>query len=336
MKLRLPALALAGVAMLFLVPAARAELNLDWEGWIVELEGAILTPGGTDTALLTTGYSFLAQQGETGTDWADWDSSLALEVGLGYSWGRNGSLKVSYWSYDDDTNDRGSRYSYFIYNFFTIGPVMNVYQTYIDPIAWNFDIDMEADTFDIEYSRTKRVGNPLVLTFGLGLRQASFEETVKGHYDQSTFGGPVVRLPAQRTVESDGIGFTGHIGADFDFNEWLAVRGNMRVGFLTSDLEAEHSLDASGYYLPGYGLFRESEEFSDESSITLDFDVSVSFHTGPYLDVDVGWTSTTWWGLADVPLTGSDTAFPADPTLPDTSRDRLGWTGWMVRTRFHL
>lgn len=337
MKLRFPALAVAGLAMLLLAPAAWAEHDLDWEGWIVELEGAILAPGGTDTALITTGFSALASQGTASAVWADWDNSISYELAAGYSWGRKGSLKVSYWSYDDDINEKGSNYQFYIYNFFTIGPIMNLGYTYIDPISWDFDLNMKASTIDIEYSRTKRVGNPLVLTFGLGFRKATFEETVKGQYvdDQSAVAGPIVNLPAQRTVESDGIGFTGSVGADFDFNEWLALRGNMRVGFLTTDLNASHSLDAADYPNPG-GVFVQEVEQNDEISTTLDFETSITFHTGPYFDVDVGWTATQWWGMADVPLSGSETTFTTHVDLPDTKRDRLGWSGWFVRARLHL
>jgi len=347
MRLRLPALAGLAFAALLLAPAAQAAHDPDWEGWFIQLDGALVTPGNTDTA---THMRTPTAQGslvgvESEVDWVEWDDDIAFRGSIGYSFGSKGAIRVSYWTYDDTTESEGADYDAYGASWWTVGPITNIGFTYYYPAdtTWQFEQTLEAETWDIEYTRTKQVGNPLILTFGVGVRIASFTDTLEGVYSFDPIGDPNIRFPASRSIDSDGIGLTGSIGAEYDFSDMFGISSNLRVGFLTADIDMEHSLSDQGDYsgLGAYPSFSESETFEDEIAMTYDFDINFTFHTGGFFDIEVGYLYSVWTGMPQFNLTRTwaplgDPPVGAPPSIPGEDRDHIGWGGPQLRLRFHI
>jgi len=350
MRLRLPALAGLAFAAIVLAPAAQAAHDPDWKGWFFQLDGALVTPGNTNTATLMKGPNALLggiNGVESEVEWVDWDDDIAFRGSVGYSFGSMGSLRVSYWTYDDTAESGGTDpYDYNGAVWWTVGPVTNIQLSYYYPIAdvtWDFEQTIEAETWDIEYARTKQVGNPLTLTFGVGIRVASFTDTLEGVYGFGPPGDPNFRFPASRVIDSDGIGITGSIGAEYDFSDMFGISSNLRVGFLTADVDMEHSLtDPGGYAAVGYyPEFTESETIEDEIAMTWDFDINFTFHTGSFMDVEVGYLYSVWTDLPQFNLTRTQISASADPIAAPPrifgeERDHIGWGGPQLRLRFHI
>jgi len=350
MRLRLPALAGLALAAIVLAPAAQAAHDPDWQGWFFQLDGALVTPGNTNTATYMRGPNVALggfSGAESDVEWVDWEDDIAFRGSVGYSFGSKGALRVSYWTYDDTAESEGSDYDYYGASWWTVGPVTNIGLSYYytGDTNWSFEQNIEASTWDIEYTRTKQVGNPLVLTFGVGIRIAEFTDTLEGQYQLGT--DPNIRFPASRIIDSDGFGITGSIGAEYDFSDMFGISSNLRVGFLTADVDMEHTLsDVSAYAGPGYyPEFTESQTIEDEIAMTWDFDVNFTFHTGSFMDVEVGYLYSVWTDMPQFNLTrtslpldlgvgGSPIAVP--PDIAGEDRDHIGWGGPQLRLRFHI
>ena len=335
----------AGLAV---APALAAET--DHTGWYLEVEGASATPGNVNTPLLVSQAPlFGAGPFENETIFSDFDSSVAYRIGFGYSWGKKGRLQVTYWSYSDETSTSAFVPAYggtgSNYNWFTIGPIAawgagyygtNYYDTTID-----IEQEIEASTIDVEFRRPVTMGSEnMTVEWGIGMRIASFEDEVRGNYfvDYSTG----YNFPVSRQVDSDGIGFTASLGVEYLFpSKVLGMSSNLRVGFLTSDIDASHSaIDQDGYYATAGAIVRESSSSEDEVANTIDFDANILFHAGDHLEFDVGWFFTTWSDLAQVSLSRgqglSGTSFIQAPDLGDDNRDRISWSGPRARVRFRF
>lgn len=345
MRLRLPALAGLAFAALVLAPAAQAAHDPDWEGWFFQLDGALVTPGNTSTATYMRGTNALLggfAGAESDVEWVDWEDDIAFRGSVGYSFGSMGAIRVSYWTYDDTTENEGADYDYYGASWWTVGPVTNIALSYYYPAdtVWEFEQTIEAETWDIEYTRTKQVGNPLALTFGVGIRIASFTDTLEGRY---ILAPGVFEFPAERSIDSDGVGITGSVGAEYEFSDLFGISSNLRIGFLTSDIDMEHSLVDSGDYAGAgaYASFSEEETFEDEVAMTYDFDINFTFHTGSFVDVEVGYLYSIWTDMPEFNLTrtwipASADPLAAPPEIQGEERDHLSWGGPQLRLRFHI
>ena len=339
-----PVLALAAVLL-----SARMALPAEDEhtGWYLEVGAASATPGNVNTPLLVSqAPPFGAGPFENETLFSDLDSSVDYRVGFGYSWGRKGRLQVTYWSYSDDESSSsfvpaygGSGYNV---NWFTIGPVTSWGSGYYGSFYYDTTVDMKqeikASTLDIEYKRPMASNDEnLKIEWGIGIRIASFEDKVRGNYFIDYSGG--YNFPVSREVESDGVGLTGSIGVKYLFpNDVIGITSNLRVGFLTSDVDASHSaMDQDGYYAVAGAVSRESSEVEDEVANTVDFDAGLLFRAGDRVEFDVGWFFSTWSDLAQVALTHSNFgSFQQAPALGDDNRDRISWSGPQARVRFRF
>ncbi len=334
---------------LALAPASVAQAGSeDHEGWYLEVEGASLTPGNLNTPLVLGTPAASAIGGSSGTFENDirysvLDNDVAYRIGFGYAWGKKGQLQVTYWSYSADDTNTGFADAYSgsgtNYNWFGIGPASSFYYSFYYPVGFSFEHEIDATTVDVEYKRPASFGDNLRLMWGVGFRYAKFEEDVRGLYVVDPLGGASSFL-ASRTVEGDGIGFTGSIGVEYMFKEnLLGISTNLRVGFLTSDVDSESSIiDLDGYYLAAGGTIRESTEINDEVAMTTDFDVNLIFHASDKVEFDVGWMFSRWSDLptANLGRTAYDVpAFTDQRTdLLGEDRDHLSWSGPRVRARF--
>ncbi len=346
MRRRLLAAALAVGALIVFAPAALAAHDPDRKGWFIDLGGAGVTPGNVNTPILFSAPADGALSGGSGdfaseVEWMDFDSDFAFRVGGGYSWGKQGALQVSYWEYSDTGSSDGFSDSYYYgsgdnYNWFGVGPTAAFGYSFYYPVEWDFEQEIEARTVDVEYTRTHQMNSPLVLTWGVGLRFAEFDEDVTGEYLVDPGVGNY-RFPAERNLDGDGWGFTGSVGAGYDFNDYFGLATNLRVGFINSDVDATHEItDVDGYYAAAGATWSEEASVEDEVANTVDFDFDLTFHLMEHLDIDVGYGYTTWTDLPTSPLSRAlfGTDDQAGFVIPGENRDRISFSG--PRLRFKI
>ncbi len=329
--------------MLLSMPSALAGQDADWKGWFIDLDAALATPGNTNTPLQANSPGTLAQAGTSDlsseVEFMDWDDDAALGFGFGYSWGSRGAIQVTYWEYSDTAEGSGSSIYYPNYNWFTIGPTSAWsypgFPTAIFDMNWDFEQEIEARTVDVEFKRSVSTKNPLTIGWSVGLRWASFEDTVDGEY----LVDGLFRFPAMRHIESDGVGATGSFEAGYDFAKAFGLSTDLRVGFITADVDGEHEIiDLDGFYAyPGVS-WSEEVGSEDEVATTLDFNFNLTFHAGRYLDIDLGYLYSTWTEMAEVNLSRAesfdDFSFSVPPTIKGEDRDRITWSGPRIRLRW--
>lgn len=323
---------LPAVAALLAAPALA--IDTDDEGFYVAVAAALATPGNTNTAVAAESPirgGLIGEANEADIVWTDWGHALSPGLGFGYSWGERGSLQVTFWEYSDDTREGGviGMPPYSSYTWWTIGP-MSAFSSFVPLRTMEFDFTQEIDasTIDVEYLLSLSPAESLDVTWGFGLRLAQFEDRVEGDYLQNP--NSPLRSRAFRKVESDGIGLTGRVGLEHRFTELIGVRSDLRVGFLTAEVEARQAMDI----LLGGG-YRVSEEqtIEDETAVTVDFDLSGRFRISDRVDLDVGWFYTAWGDMAQVPLSRSDlrdSSFSMNiggVDIPGENRDRITWSG---------
>ncbi|HET6374163.1 MAG TPA: hypothetical protein VFG76_12715 [Candidatus Polarisedimenticolia bacterium] len=341
MRLRIPVAAAIVLAALAFSPIAFAGTDPNWKGWFVNLDGAMANPGNVNTPLINSGPSDSAASGggdiSNEVEYSDFGGDGAWSLGVGYSWGKKGSLSVSYWSYSATEDNSGSNDYYPNYNWFTVGPTASFGYTFYYPMKWDFEQEIKASTLDIEYKRSQSWDNPFVLTWGVGLRMASFEDTVDGEYEM-TNGAYSYRFPASRKVDGDGFGFTGSVGAEYGFTDRFGLATNLRVGFLTSDIDSDSQItDRDGYYTyPVTGAtWSEDRSQNDELATTMDFNFNLSFTIGDHVVLEPGYFYSTWSDLPSVGLSRGNigTDDQAAPVIQDENRDRISWSGPSLRVK---
>lgn len=330
---------LPAVATLMVAPALAT--GSEYEGFYIELGAALATPGNTNTAVAAVNPTLIGALAGQGLDseiiWTDWDDTLSSSFGFGYSWGAKGRLQVTYWEYSDNTREEGGAGSTLTsYPWMTIGPVSALGYGYLSPALYGMEFEMtqeiEASTIDVEYLRSVSPGESLEMTWGFGLRFADFEDNVDGNYllDPNDILLSA-QIPVFRKVTGDGTGLTGGVGVEYQFTDPFGVRSHLRLGFLTAEVEAEHGWDLPG----GVPAPFQKQTIEDETAVTVDFDLAGRFGVGDYVDLEVGWFYTSWWDMAQVPLSRGELRiggnFPqlniSTFDIPGESRDRITWSG---------
>jgi hypothetical protein len=336
MRLKKAAVATAVLAALLAMPLAVAGHDPNKKGFFIDVGGESVTPGNVNTPILFSvpyiGSISSTTDHSTDVTWSDFGSDLSWNLGVGYSWGKKGSLKVSYWGYSDKQNSSGTELGNQVgaYNFFGIGPVSSFgYSSFYD-MHFDFDQELKASVVDVEFSRAHAMDD-LVMTWGVGLRVAHFEDNVDGTYTAdpaATYYGPW-RFPAERRVKSDGWGFSSRIGAEYDFTDLFGIGSNLRVGFLNSSIDSSAKVtDLDGYYAPAGTTLKEDRTQNDEVANTVDFNFDLIFHAGEHVGIKVGYFYSTW---SDLPTPGLSrelsNSFGQPPIAADENRDRISWSG---------
>jgi hypothetical protein len=230
----------------------------------------------------------------------------------------------------------------------TIGPFSSVgsgsafysYTSAYYDLSFDLQQEIEASQVDVRFSRPFDTGNDrLEIDWGVGLRYASFEDTVDGVYvlDPLGFAG---RAPVSRVVDSDGFGLTGSVGARYLFgNGDVGIASNLTLGFLLADVDSSQSFTDVDGFSGNAGLrVSQSSSAEDEVANTVDFDAGILIRAGDHVDLEVGWFYRTWTDLAQPGLSrvgscvfcfGSEA--PSD--LGD-ERERISWSGPRFRFKY--
>ncbi len=288
------------------------------DGFFVFLDAAFVEAGNTDQVVAEA--QNLGGMVQTVDRLAiDWEANAAGALGFGYRWDQN-TISVRYWQFDNDESMLADGTSGATVNF-AIGPASYYYfpsYGYYQPVyyfglpgSFDFQSNIQASTVDVTFAQTFEAGEYFDLEWSVGVRYASFEESITGLYDLCASTGcdapySMSVLPGEITfdvlkiTQSDMMGATIGLNGRYYFADWAALAGGFSYSLLTGDVESQSGLTPSGTFngTDRPTLARRSEEGHGGSIsdvwVGIDWlfiDDRLRFHTGLYY--------SNWDGIAE-------------------------------------
>ena len=331
-KERLPCLtraAAAAIAVLGMLaiatPAAAADK--DYKGWFVALDFASTQPNSLDQHYANH-YSFAPPPLQVERLVLENDSDFTYRASAGYSFGGAlGSLKVSYWSFDNEDKLTDNLVGGVYPTIFGYGYYGGMY-IYNGTTGVNFTTSakVKASTTDLDYVRPIVSGEKSTLSWLAGLRVASYEET------RSFVGSDGVNFFYQdKNFESDGMGLRVGAAAEFGFTEHFSMVSSMVFSFLQADTEGTSS------QLFGTGGQNESVHGEDDNirGEIRDFDIKAVWSFG-HLDYWVGYEVSSWDGLVNDPIPPVGGGFNGIGSAESRSRDNISFNSAHVGVKWRF
>ncbi len=313
-------------AVLLAAPSPAAAADDDFKGWFAGLDFALTQPNGLDQIVGDfTGVQGSGLRQETLRFDNDSDSTFAIDVG--YSWGKIGALKVSWWEFDNDDRFSFAADTYGFLNA-TVAPVFyseyygygfynTVYASNYYDIAADATSNVQATTIDVDYVRSIPVGDVFTLKWLAGLRLAEYEETqtLVASGDEYFYADYLVYLDQTSKIETDAFGVRIGVTGVMEVTDHFALEGGIAVSFMQADNDATATAIDSDFGIPT--LTRENVD-STRGEIR-DFHLRAVW-TYARADYYIGYTSSVWSDLVNDPV--GRTAFGRDER-DDISFDSL-------------
>ena len=302
---------LAGAVFSILVVLAVSAPNVaaadkDFKGWFAALDLALTQPNSLDQhfADFTNGQDPSATRTDRLMMDNGSDGTFRASVGYGFGLGF-GSLQASYWSFDNEDSESGSRtgvmfpmISGYVYN----------YGMFIQNPTFSAGSRVQATTADLDYVRPMDAGEQFTIKWLAGLRVATYEE------DQSfsaVSGTTTYNYRQGKHIESDAVGLRVGASAVFDFTRHFSVEGGMAFSFLQGSNKGRafqtfvDQPPGSFCSVPPCSEFFEAKNDNLRGEIR-DFDLKAVWTVGD-LDYYIGYTASFWDGLVrdPVPVTGA-------------------------------
>jgi len=303
-------LAAAGLALLATIALAAPlrAADTDYKGWFVALDLAQTQPGSLDSHYAN---NFVVN----GTDTVNkrlvmnTDSDMTWRLAVGYGFGKErGSLKVSYWSFDNDQTEIKNGLLGSVYP--TVFGYSNSGSQYIGygnnttyPITAQATTKVKARATDIDYVRPIAVGEKTTIKWLAGLRVASFEETERfdGVIDYNgAYGAGLQTYSQAKHFKSDAVGPRFGVAAVFGFTKHFSMQGSAAFSFLQADTKGESlAIDNSGA--------TDANSVKDDHlrGEIRDYDLRAVWNYG-HLDYYLGYSASEWSGLVTDPLPAAD------------------------------
>ncbi len=295
-------------------------------GFFLFLEGGIGNPRNADPVVATQ-EAFGAVQSYTRIRPA-WDDEASGRIGGGWVFGNGNRVSASFWTFQTETRSTGDGLAGGLLDF-AVGPPIQSGGSTVgaqgNPGYHDILTEIEATSGSIAFGRNQEVGDRFDLDWSIGLRFASFEETVSGVYDEaaSTSGGfGTNRFDALKSIQSDMVGLEAALKGTWHLTGRWAVSGGFGFSQLEGEIDSFSSLAGSGS--ANSGLPSSYAEFVDDSRSgrILDFDARLIWRTSSdRLRLWLGWEQSTWDEIPSDRLRNfPGTAAP----LPD--RDSVGFS----------
>src|SRR5215471_7639030 len=171
MRLRSILVFLALATAIFLSAGGQARAD-DFKGWFILLDLASTQPNSLDQH-----YANVADTatGAVSRLTLENDPDFTYRLGAGYSWGKMGMLKVSYWTFNNEDEESGAATGYLYPTIFGYGQIYG--QQYLYSPTFTAKSKVKAMTVDVDYARPFETGEKMTISWMAGLRVASYEET---------------------------------------------------------------------------------------------------------------------------------------------------------------
>ena len=306
---------IAVLAMLAIATPATAAGN-DYKGWFAALDLATTQPysldqhfaNHVDTTVTPSPNERLVM---------DNDSDFTYRASVGYSWGKSlGSLKVSYWSFDNDdtmTDTLAGEVVPTIFGYgYNYGGMYILNPAGVDVTATS---KVKASTADLDYVRPIVTGDKTTLNWLAGLRVASYEE------DQGFVGfNGTYYYYQNKHFKSTGTGLRVGASADFGFTDHFSLVSSAVFSFLQADTKGDSSQEfgASGLTETNHA---EDDHVRGEMR---DFDVKAVWSYG-HLDYYLGYSMSSWSGLVTDPVPAVGGGFFGIGSAEPRSRDNISF-----------
>ncbi len=303
-------LAVAGLALLATVALATPlrAADTDYKGWFLALDLAQTQPDSLDQHYANTRV-FTTPDTVSKRLVMNTDSDLTWRLGVGYGFGKErGSLKVSYWSFDNDQSEVKNGLFGTVYP--TIVGYSNSGSNYIGnqgnttyPIDVKATSKVKARATDIDYVRPIAVGEKTTIKWLAGLRVASYEETDRfdGVIDYGAYLPYGLQTYSQaKHFKSDAIGPRVGVAAVFGFTKHFSLQGSAAFSFLQADTKGESlAVDNTG------ATDANSAKDDHLRGEIRDYDLRAVWNYG-HLDYYLGYSASEWNGLVANPLPSSE------------------------------
>jgi hypothetical protein len=189
---------------------------------------------------------------------------------------------------------------------------------------------ISARTVDLAWAREQELSESFSMEWSLGLRYATFEETMDGLYDDVSSIDPAfgsIRYSADKSNEGEMIGAKASARATYRFARSFSVGAALGFSHMDGELTASSLLspigsDNASVEPSGFAAVRDD----GRSGNILDFDLVLAWHnSNDWLRVWVGWEQSAWNGIAEDLVRN----FPGT-TVPLRPRDSVTFSSYKL------
>jgi len=317
-------------ALAFGAPALAADP--DYKGWYGNLDLALTQPDSLDQHFAN--HVQFPGNGAVSNERMviDNDDSLTFRFEAGYSWGRKGSLQISYWQFDNDDSQSDTLNGGVYPSLFGYGVYGGQYIYNATGVDFEATSSEKATTWDVDYIRPMSAGEKLTIKWLAGLRVASYEE------DQTFEGSDGIYTYTQdKHFDSDAVGLRVGATMVFDFTKSFGVEAGAAFSFLQGDLSGtSHQSCPAGSNCDGAGVRSHEENEASDGNVRgdiQDYHVRAVWNHGP-IDWYVGYGMSAWGGLVADPVPAIIS--PAVGATPSRGRDNIAFSGWQAGVRYRF
>ena len=247
MAVRLGFLVAAAALTLSLASPAAAQYHNGEEGFFLFLDAIYAQPRDTDDVVATLQNDlFVGPQQSVVNAALDWDSDWGGRIDFGYRWPSGSKVAVSYWQFEDDARSSGDGSLGGIANF-AIGPSIypDSFGAFGYPGFWDIGGTIEARTIDVTWRREHEFDEEWAMEWALGLRYASFEETLSGlydYYDSSAGLFGYYAYAVNRRNKGEMYGLKVSARGEYSFSEFLTVDSTLGISLLEGEVTGTSGL----------------------------------------------------------------------------------------------
>jgi len=277
-------------------------------GFFLILEGGSANPRNADAVVAT---SELIEDFGGGTNVLipvipTWNDDFAGRLALGYQWASGNKLVGTFWKFNTDQFAAGNGLIGGRLHF-AVGPPIYTAEGYVGaygtPGYYEMTTEVSARTADLAWAREQELSEAFRMEWSVGLRYATFEETMEGLYDDVSSVDPdfgLVRYSASKSNEGEMFGGRASARATYRFARRFSVSSSLGLSYLDGELKAWS-------YLSPTGLENASTDPSAFASVRddgrsgsiLDFDLVFGWHNAnDWLRLWAGWEQSVWNDIA--------------------------------------
>jgi hypothetical protein len=271
---------------------------------VVQVEGGLYNPRNTDAVAATIERveDFGGGTNEFLPVLPVWDEEAAGRVGLGYAWGEDQRVMVYYWAFSGEQSAAGNGPGSGRLHFAVGPPIFSGGQYVGDnatPGSFSLGTEVEAETLDVEWSRSWEASRAFRLGWSLGLRYATYTETTQGVYDEASSGSSTygqVAYSAFKTNDCEAFGARVAGRGSFGIGHGLSVDGEIGLALLDNQIDSFSRLAPVGSANQSTTPAAQATAFDDGRSGTI-FDVELALAWTAEdggLRIYGGWRQSVW------------------------------------------